>query len=300
MKVLILGGDGMLGHELLRSLRDRHEVRVTLRQPLEDYRAFDMFSAGNAVDRVDVRDVPRLTAVISDFAPGVVINCVGIVKQRREAKSPIPSLEINSILPHRLLELCAAQGSRLIHFSTDCVFSGRTGAYTEADTPDPSDLYGHSKLLGEVHDPPGLTLRTSIIGLELSRKAGLIEWFLAQHGRIRGFRKAIYTGLTTHEMGRLVQRLIEQHAGMHGVWHVASAPINKYDLLVGLARKLHRSDIEIAADDDFACDRSLRADRFLAATGYAPPGWDEMLSELADDVRRREAGAAGERGGTLS
>ena len=290
MKILILGGDGMLGHELFRQLGEHHDVRVTLRQALDDYRGFGLFSAQNAIDRVDVRDEARLRGVLSDFAPDVAINCVGIVKQRPDAKSPVPSLEINSLYPHKLLALCSARGTRLVHFSTDCVFSGKTGGYRETDTPDPVDLYGHTKLLGELQDPPGLTLRTSIIGLELSRKAGLIEWFLAQRGKIRGFRRAVYTGFTTREMGRIVRRLLEQHDDLHGVWHVASAPINKYTLLVELAKKLQRSDVEIAADDAFACDRSLRADRFRAATGYAPPSWDEMLTELADDVRRRAAG----------
>ena len=290
MKILILGGDGMLGHELFRQLGEHHDVRVTLRQALDDYRGFGLFSAQNAIDRVDVRDEARLRGVLSDFAPDVAINCVGIVKQRPDAKSPVPSLEINSLYPHKLLALCSARGTRLVHFSTDCVFSGKTGGYRETDTPDPVDLYGHTKLLGELQDPPGLTLRTSIIGLELSRKAGLIEWFLAQRGKIRGFRRAVYTGFTTREMGRIVRRLLEQHDDLHGVWHVASAPINKYTLLVELAKKLQRSDVEIAADDAFACDRSLRADRFRAATGYAPPSWDEMLTELADDVRRRAPG----------
>lgn len=290
MKILILGGDGMLGHELFRQLGEHHDVGVTLRQALDDYRGFGLFSAQNAIDRVDVRDEARLRGVLSDFAPDVAINCVGIVKQRPDAKSPVPSLEINSLYPHKLLALCSARGTRLVHFSTDCVFSGKTGGYRETDTPDPVDLYGHTKLLGELQDPPGLTLRTSIIGLELSRKAGLIEWFLAQRGKIRGFRRAVYTGFTTREMGRIVRRLIEQHDDLHGVWHVASAPINKYTLLVELAKKLQRSDVEIAADDAFACDRSLRADRFRAATGYAPPSWDEMLTELADDARRRAPG----------
>jgi dTDP-4-dehydrorhamnose reductase len=287
MRILILGGDGMLGHELFRQLGQHHEVRVTLRHALDHYREFGLFSMENAIDRVDVRDEARLSAAISDFGPDVAINCVGIVKQRPDAKSPIPSIEINSLYPHKLLALCADRGTRLLHFSTDCVFSGRTGGYRETDPPDPVDLYGHTKLLGELQDPPGLTLRTSIIGLELARKAGLIEWFLAQRGKIRGFRRAVYTGFTTREMGRIVRRLLEEHDDLHGVWHVASAPINKYTLLLELARKLRRSDVEIAPDDAFACDRSLRADRFRAATAYDPPSWDEMLTELADDVRRR-------------
>ena len=290
MRILILGGDGMLGDELFRQLGEHHDVRVTLRQALDDYRGVGLFSAQNAIDRVDVRDEARLAGALSDFAPDVAINCVGIVKQRPDAKSPVPSIEINSLYPHKLLALCSARGTRLVHFSTDCVFSGKTGGYRESDTPDPVDLYGHTKLLGELQDPPGLTLRTSIIGLELSRRAGLIEWFLAQRGKIRGFRRAVYTGFTTREMGRIVRRLLEQHDDLHGVWHVASAPINKYTLLVELAKKLRRSDIEIMADDTFACDRSLRADRFQAATEYAPPSWDKMLTELPDDVRRRGPG----------
>jgi dTDP-4-dehydrorhamnose reductase len=287
MRILLLGGDGMLGHQVLRCLSDGHEVRVTLRQTLDAYRAFNLFSGGNAIDLVDARDARRVDQVIRAFAPQAVVNCIGIVKQRHQAKAAIPSLEINSLLPHRVLETCADIGARLIHFSTDCVFSGRGSAYREGDEPDPLDLYGRTKLLGEVEDAPGLTLRTSIIGLELSRKTGLIEWFLAQRGTIRGFQRAIYTGLTTLEMARLVRRLIERHPDLHGVWHVASEPITKYDLLVRLSAKLGRSDVTILPDVDFVCDRSLNAERFAAATGYVAPGWEEMLTELAEAIERR-------------
>lgn len=276
----------MLGHQLLSALRADHDVRVTLHQPLAVYREFDLFSSANTIDGVDAREPGRAAAVIASVRPQVVINGIGIVKQRRDAKSPIPSLEINALLPHRLLEACRAIGARLIHVSTDCVFSGRKGGYRESDEPDPVDLYGRTKLLGEVEDAPGLTLRTSIIGLELSRKTGLIEWFLAQRGVVRGFRRAIYTGLTTREMARLLSRILTQHPDLHGVWHVASAPISKYDLLVSLATKLGRTDVQIVADDSFECDRSLDADRFFGATGYRPPAWDDMLTNLADDIRR--------------
>ena len=288
MKILILGGDGMLGHELLRSLAPAHEVGVTLRQPLDAYRHLAAISEQNAVGGVDARDWARCSDVIARSAPDVLINCIGIVKQRKDAKSPVPSIEINSLLPHRLNELCDRIGARLVHFSTDCVFSGHRGHYTEADAPDPVDLYGRTKLMGEVDQAPGLTLRTSIIGLEeRAQTTGLIEWFLAQHGTIKGFRRAIYTGLTTAAMARLVARVLEQHADLCGLWQVASAPITKYDLLADLATKLGRTDIEIVPDDDFVCDRSLQADVFFRATGYQPPTWDEMLAELADQIRIR-------------
>lgn len=288
MKILILGGDGMLGHQLLRSLAARHEVRVTLRRPLAAYREHGLFSAANAVGGVDARDWPRLAAVIAEAAPQAVLNCIGMVKQRPDAKAAVPVIEINALLPHRLLEACDAVGARLVHFSTDCVFSGRAGGYSQSDLPDPPDLYGRSKLLGEVDAPPGLTLRTSIVGLELARRTSLIEWFLAQRGPIRGFRRAIYTGLTTLEMARLIERLLTRHPDLHGLWHVASAPISKYDLLVTLSRQLGRNDVEILADDEFVCDRSMRAEEFHLATGYQPPPWDEMLSELAQEIRRRD------------
>lgn len=287
MKILVLGGDGMLGRQLATTLATRHQVHLTLRQPLEAYASLAV-SADHTTGGVDARDWMHLAEVIERTAPDAVVNCIGIVKQRKDAKSPIPSLEVNSLLPHRLNELCARHRIRWVHFSTDCVFSGHKGSYTEADNPDPVDLYGRTKLLGEVHDPPALTLRTSIIGLEdRAQKTGLIEWFLAQRGTIKGFRRAIYTGLTTAAMARLVGRVLEQHADLHGLWQVASEPITKYDLLVALAGTLGRTDIDIVPDDDFFCDRSLRPDAFSRATGYTAPTWEEMLTELAADIRAR-------------
>lgn len=287
MRVLILGGDGMLGHQLLRHLAPRHEVRVTLRRPLAAYREHGPFSAENSLAGIDARDWPAVEAALGAVSPEAVVNCIGIVKQRQEASSPVPAIEVNSLFPHRLLEGCRAAGSRLIHLSTDCVFSGRAGGYREDDLPDPVDLYGRSKLLGEPA-APALTLRTSIIGLELARKTGLVEWFLAQRGAVRGFRRAIYSGFTTREMARVIERLLTAHPELAGVWHLASRPISKYDLLVSLARTLRRRDVEVLPDDDFTCDRSLDGSRLAEATGYRAPPWEVMLEELADEIRRRQ------------
>jgi dTDP-4-dehydrorhamnose reductase len=259
-----------------------------LRRPVAAYRELQLFSERNAIGDVDARNIDRVADVIKTVAPEAVVNCVGLVKQRPNAKSSALAIQINSLFPHQLRDVCEDVGARLIHFSTDCVFSGRTGNYRESDVPDATDVYGRSKLLGEVDHAPGLTLRTSIIGLELSHHASLIEWFLAQRGPIKGFRRAIYSGITTMEMGRLVDRLLERHRNLHGVWHVASSPISKYDLLVKLARALGRMDVEIVPDETFECDRSLRAEAFQAATRYEPPSWDEMLTELAGEVRRRK------------
>ena len=290
MRILIFGGDGMLGHQLYMQLRDHHDVRVTLRGDADSYARFNLFTPADCIAGIDVRDSRRLDEALADAAPEAVINAVGIVKQRFDAAEHIPSLEINALFPHKLLERCNAGGIRLVHLSTDCVFSGRDGNYTEESPPDATDLYGRTKLLGEVGEGMGITLRSSIIGLELSRKSGLIEWFLAQRGRIRGFRKAIYTGLTTMEMTRVIERLLMDFPGMNGLWHVASKPIDKYELLSTLSAKLGRDDIEIDPDDAFVCDRSLDGSKFAAATGYVAPSWDIMLTELAGEIRRRGEG----------
>jgi len=169
------------------------------------------------------------------------------------------------------------------------VFAGTRGGYREDDTADANDLYGRTKYLGELHDGHCVTLRSSIIGLELARKTGLVEWFLAQTGSIRGFRRAIYSGLTTAEMARVVERILLHHADISGVWQVASRPISKYDLLSGLASRLERGDMRVEPDDEFACDRSLDGGRFHDATGYQAPAWDDMLDELANEIKDRSA-----------
>ena len=287
MRLLILGGDGMLGHRLLKSYLGHHEVRVTVRRPLKDYAQYCLFSADNTFANVDVLNFGQVTEIVRNYEPEAVINAVGIVKQRAEAADAILSLETNSVLPHRLSQLCADAGARLVHLSTDCVFSGEKGMYTEDDLEDATDLYGRSKLLGEVAASHALTLRTSIIGLELSRQKSLIEWFLAQKGVVKGFTRAIYSGFTTREMARIIEFALLERPGLSGLWHVASSAISKYDLLSQFSDKLGRRDVNIVADGTFFCDRSLDGSRFEAETGYVPPAWEVMLRELAEEVQER-------------
>lgn len=279
MRILILGGDGMLGHQLLTYLRSRHDVRVTLRQDIAVYRQYGLFDNENSFSGIDVRSLERLVEVMADFRPEAVMNAVGIVKQRPDAKESIPSLEINALLPHRLAVLCKGIGARLIHLSTDCVFSGRKGNYLESDPSDAEDLYGKTKYLGEVHETNSLTLRTSIIGRELSRHTSLLDWFLAQTGTVKGFTNAIYTGFTTLEMSRIIEKMLLEHPQASGVYQVSSAPINKYELLLLIREKLGL-DIEIIPDDVFSCDRSLDSSRFRAEFNYIPPIWPAMIEEL--------------------
>ena len=289
MKVLILGGDGMLGHRLLRQFAPRHETRVTLRQPLDRYRQFKLFDSGNAYGCVDVLDPSGVMKVFSDFKPQAAINAAGVVKQRSDAKDGVLSLEVNALFPHLLSRICREHGTRLVHLSTDCVFSGKKGNYSEKDRPDPEDVYGLSKLLGEADGPGVVTLRTSMIGLELQRKTGLVEWFLGQKGKsIKGWTKAIFSGLTTAELARVIEKLVEMKTDFRGLYHLSAAPISKFDLLASLDRRLGATTA-IAPDDSFKCDRSLDSALFRSAFGYAPPGWNAMLDELAAEILRGPA-----------
>jgi dTDP-4-dehydrorhamnose reductase len=284
VRILILGGDGMLGHQLLRSLQGRHELCATLRGPLAQYARYGIFNAGNAIAGVAVGRFDTVERALDEHRPQAVVNAIGIVKQRAASQDAIASIQINALFPHRLALACGARAIRLVHMSTDCVFSGRKGGYKETDLPDPVDLYGRSKLLGEVSDVHCLTLRTSIIGRELARKASLVEWYLSQRGTIRGFAKAIYSGFTTLEMARIIERLLLQHPDLSGVWHVASPPISKFELLSRLTAILRRDDTIVERDERYVCDRSLDASAFASRTGHVAPAWDVMLGELGEQI----------------
>ncbi len=286
-RIVILGGDGMLGHQLLQHFDQRYKVWATLRNNFNTYQAYEIFNHENSLYEIEASNYDQLEKVFNKIRPEVVINCIGIVKQRKEAADAIESIRINALLPHQLCLLCKEFAARLIQISTDCVFSGEKGDYTESDVPDAADLYGRTKLLGEVSSPHAITLRTSIIGLELARKQGLIEWFLSQRGTIQGYVYAIYSGFTTIELAQIIERLITQHVELSGIWHISSNPINKYQLLCSLADKLNREDIEIEMEDKFRCDRSLDGSRFMQATGYVPPSWDEMLDKLTEQIISR-------------
>jgi len=281
MRILVLGGDGMLGHQLLCCLRENHNVRVTLRQDLKFYRQFKIFNAENSYPGIDIRYGEKQRNILAEFYPDFVVNAIGIIKQRKSAKESIPSIEVNSLFPHRLALACEDSNARLIHLSTDCIFSGKKGNYREDDIADAEDLYGRSKLLGEVTDEHCLTLRTSMIGPELHRKNSLFEWFLAQKGTIKGFKRAIFSGFTTIELSRIIERLIVEHPTASGLYHVSSEPISKYDLLSLIKQKMKIS-IQIVPEDHFECNRSLDSSRFRKDFNYSPPSWPQMIDELCE------------------
>ena len=273
----------MLGHQLFKHLSRSHDVSVTLHQELTFYDEFRLFSEKNAYEGIDVRSTEILGDVLSDFRAEAVINAVGIIKQRKTAKESIPSIEINALFPHRLSILCNKINAKMIHLSTDCVFSGASGNYREDDPSDATDLYGKSKYLGEVSEQYCLTLRTSMIGNELFRRKSLLEWFLVQKGSIRGFKKAIFSGFTTLELSRIIEMMIVRFPGASGLYHVSSEPISKYDLLNLIKTKL-KLPIKILPDESFFCDRSLDSSKFRDEFDYQPPTWEEKVDELSQDI----------------
>lgn len=275
--MLVLGATGMLGNAVLRVFAQSPDFEIvgSARSNI-GLRHLPECIAQRVVCGVDIENIDNVTGLFAKVKPDIVINCIGLVKQLAEAYEPLAAIPINALLPHRLAQLCAVAGARLIHISTDCVFAGTRGLYTETDTADATDLYGRSKYMGEVDYPHAITLRTSIIGHELDGKRNLIGWFLAQEGNVKGFRRAIFSGLPTVEMGRIIRDFVIPHPELHGVYHVSAEPINKFDLLTLVAQTYGKS-IEIVPDEQLVIDRSLNSERFQSATGYVAPKWPELI-----------------------
>ena len=280
MKVLVIGASGMLGNAMFRTFAadDRFKVTGTVRSA-SSRRWFDEALHERIMPGVEVEQADSLAGAFRMVKPDVVINCVGVVKQLVAADDPLITLPINALLPHRLAALSDIAGARLVQISTDCVFSGSRGGYVESDFPDADDLYGRSKLLGEVDYPHAITLRTSIIGHELGGARSLLNWFLAQQGPVKGFTKAVFSGLPTVTLAELVRDIVVPRADLHGLYHVAAAPIAKYDLLK-LVADIYAKDIEILPSEALVIDRSLDASRFQAATGFAAPAWPELIAQM--------------------
>ena len=290
MRVLVLGGEGMLGHKVFEVLSRRFDTFATFLEPDGLWREFPQYAglpASRLLGGIDALRFETVAAAFEQARPDAVVNCVGIIKQLKEASDPILTITLNSLLPHRLANLCtgrgAGGGARLVHMSTDCVFSGRKGAYTEDDLPDPDDLYGRSKLLGEVDRPGCLTIRTSILGRDFLKQDAFLEWFLSNRGgRVKGYENAVYSGFPTQVLAGIIGDLLADQPALDGLVQIASAPVSKYALLMMLKDAMDL-DIEIEPFADPPCDRSLSAARFVAATGYRIPSWAEMVAELVAD-----------------
>jgi dTDP-4-dehydrorhamnose reductase len=287
LKVLVLGAGGMLGHKMVQTLSARFpETWCTLwgSKAAERWRRIPALQTDRCLDGVDVTEWPRLEALLGDLRPDAIVNCVGVIKQRPEAERPIPSIAINALLPHRLAEAAARWNGRLVHFSTDCVFSGRRGGYTEADASDAEDLYGRSKSLGEVASAANaLTLRTSIIGRELENHQSLLDWFLlCGLDKVQGFRRVWWSGVTTNHLADLVGDILDSHPTLAGLFQVSSGRISKYELLCRV-RDGYGLAVEVVPDDGPVNDRSLLGAKLEGAIGYRCPPWEQLIAQVVSD-----------------
>lgn len=281
MKVLVLGATGMLGSAVFNvlSTHSLHQVWGTVRN-VNNLAYFDAPKHDYLLSNVDVLNHDSLVKVLSHIQPDVVINCIGLIKQFADANDPLSALPINAMFPFRLANLCSLVNARLIHISTDCVFNGRKGMYTEDDISDAEDLYGKSKYIGELHDLSyAITLRTSIIGHELNSNASLVDWFLSQKGQVKGYKKAIFSGLTTIELAKVIQDFVMPNESLYGLYHVSVDPIDKYTLLNVIA-EVYGKKIDIKADDNVQIDRSLDSRKFQQSTGYQPPSWRQLIEKM--------------------
>lgn len=281
-KILVLGAGGMLGNAVFRYFATRTGYdTVGIVRSMRSARLLPTDVQDRLALGGDVEDVDALVRIFDRHRPTMVINCVGLVKQLNDAKNPLAAIPINSVLPHRLAQLCSLAGARLVHLSTDCVFAGDKGMYTEDDLPDARDVYGRTKLLGEVDYPYALTLRTSIIGHELSSAHSLICWFLAQQGATLGFSRAIFSGFPTVEIARIIDEYVLPRPDLHGLYHLSAAPIDKFALLK-LVAEIYGKDIRIDEDPALVIDRSLDSTRFREATGFTPDDWPTLIRRMHD------------------
>ncbi len=272
----------MLGHVVVQTFAqepDRYEVFAATRS-LDLRTRFPELSHVQSVTGIDAEKPDELLNLFTRIRPDCVINCIGLVKQKEDANDPLLALPINALLPHRLARLSSLVGARLVHISTDCVFQGtRGGGYTEGDVSDATDLYGKSKYLGEINGGNAITLRTSMVGHELQGRQGLVEWFLSQPQRVSGYRKSIFSGLPTVELSRVIRDYVLPRQDLRGVFHVASDPISKFDLL-SLVAKTYGRNIVVEPDDAVSINRSLDGSRFRIATGYKAPPWPELIAQM--------------------
>lgn len=282
MRILVLGATGMLGSAIYSvfSRSEALEVWGTIR----GHGLPPFFETADQASRFvlgcDVLQESDLVRAIAVARPDVVINCIGLIKQLSNAEDPVVVLPINAIFPHRLARLCALANARVVHISTDCVFLGDRGAYLESDRADAFDLYGRSKHIGELHDyPNAVTLRTSIIGHEIRSANALVDWFLSQEGSIQGFSQAIFSGLPTVELARVILEFVLPDPALSGLYHVAAAPISKLDLL-SLIAEVYGKDVQIVPSDRVKIDRSLNSERFSAQTGYRAASWNDLVKQM--------------------
>ena len=284
MRILILGANGLIGHTLWEQFSGKYDTFATVRMPKSELvRYTSIFNSDKVIDRIDINELSQLKGVLKTLKPDYILNCTGITKRRNEINQVETALTINSIFPHKLAQWCLENGSRSINFSTDCVFHGENGDYNEQSITTAEDNYGRSKAFGEVKDNANsLTIRSSFIGRELLYKSELLEWFISQNGKtVKGFKNAMYSGVSTIYMSKVVSHIIDNYPALHGLYQLApEQPISKYDLL-HIARKSFGLNIEIVPEEDFVSNKSLNGTKLKNKINIEVPTWQSMMDELA-------------------
>lgn len=286
MRILILGGNGMIGHKMYQVLSKSYEDTWVLFKKKADQVAFnEIFNKDKIVDNFDLTQFDKLAIILDKLSPDVIINAAGITIRRGINDNKYKSILVNTALPHFLDNWTKTNNKRLIHFSTDCVFSGKKGFYTEESVTDAEDTYGKTKALGEVISTNSLTLRSSMIGRELENKTELLEWFLDQNEtKVKGFTNVIYSGITTIRMANYVHIIIRDYPEMHGIYNVSSNSISKYDL-VNIFNSLFMKGISIVPDNNYTSNKDLDSKKFYEETNLIKPNWKELAEELLIDCQ---------------
>lgn len=279
-RVLVLGATGMLGASIFRELAKsaKWEMAATVRDVNSAKSVIQSVPNVAIVEGVDALRFETVVEAITATSPDVVINCIGVVKQVDNASHSEISIELNSLFPHRLGRICSSAGVRMIHFSTDCVFAGTKGGYVETDVMDASDLYGRTKSLGEVGDPPHLTLRTSIIGHEVNTAHSLVDWYLSQDAKVNGYRGAIFSGLPTVVIAQILDKHILE-SRCSGVYHLSADPINKFDLL-SLVRSTYGRGALVEPCDEYQVDKSLNSSKLRSQLGLQVDKWPVLIDQM--------------------
>lgn len=277
----------MLGNSIFSSLLKSKNLDVygTIRGKLKNNKYFSTNTEKIFQDN-DASNIDSIESTIKKLRPEVVINCIGIIKQQKLSREYIETIRINSLFPHEIAHICNKVNSKLIHFSTDCVFSGSKGSYKENDIPDACDLYGRSKHMGEIEYDNHITLRTSIIGHEIGSSLSLIDWFLSQSGEVNGYTKAIFSGLPTCIIADILEKHILCNTNLKGLYHLSVEPIDKYSLL-RLVANIYNKEIIIKKSDDLVINRSLNSERLQKSINFKPPSWNTLIQAMHLDYQTR-------------
>ncbi len=281
MRILILGADGMIGHKIAQSLEDFELI-------LASRKSISLKSIGIIKGKMVLHNLitDSLDLLLDSTTPDIIINCAGITTRRGVEDNIVNTGLLNSELPHKLDSWANLNSKKLIHFSTDCVFSGNKGNYLDNDFADANDIYGKSKALGEVDSLNTLTLRCSMIGRELYNFTELFEWLKKnKNKKIEGYSNTFYSGITTVRMGIILNQILKKNLNLSGIYNISSTPISKFDLLIKLSNAFNLN-VEVKQNTNNKSNKVLISEKFTEITGIYPPNWDDLISEFKEDCEK--------------